>query len=735
MTAVSSPTGATGPGGTSDTDRLSRDVNTLGRLLGDVLTEQSGGAGFALVEELRARTKALRGEDGSPADFGPPGAELLALVDGLSADQDRLVARAFTAYFHLVNMAEEHHRLRVLRRREVDGGDAPRGESVLQALLGAARAGVPAEAVQALLASCTVEPVFTAHPTEARRRTVLDHLRRLSDLTQALESGALPQRAQTELYDRIREEITALWRTDEVRLSAPTVLDEVRNGLYYFEQSLWDVAPRLYRDVEQALRAAYPDAPLTVPPFLRFGSWIGGDRDGNPGVTAAVTERTLRLHKETALALYERALQDLLRHLSVAAGDVPSLPPGASRAPAHLAGAGGFGRGSAVDPALAESIARDSELMPAVAGALGERFSDEPWRRKLAFCSARVQAARRLNAVGLSGLPEVGPEAPRPDDPRIAYGRPDELLADLAVLEGALRRGNAARLAGGQLHDLIRRVQIFGFHLARLDLRQHSAVLAGAMAEVLRVAGVEADYLELDEAQRVAVLAREIANPRPLIWPGGQYSAETAEAIEVFSTTRRLQAELGAEACNVYIVSMTAGVSDILAPLLLAKEAGLFDPGRPAGPAGAAGEGPRSTLQIVPLFETIDDLHRCASLMRDLFALPVYASQLAAWGGRQQIMLGYSDSNKDGGFVTATWELYKAQRRLAETCRLADVRLSLFHGRGGAIGRGGGPTNRAILGQPPGTLGGRLRLTEQGEVAFARYSNPEIAHRHLEQTL
>jgi phosphoenolpyruvate carboxylase len=266
---------------------------------------------------------------------------------------------------------------------------------------------------------------------------------------------------------------------------------------------------------------------------------------------------------------------------------------------------------------------------------------------------------------------------------------------------------------------------------------------------VLRVAGVEPDYLGLDEARRIEVLAREIANPRPLIWADRAYSAETQETVEVFRAARRIQAELGPEACDVYIISMTAGVSDILAPLLLAKEAGLFDPGDPGPPGdprapGDPGDGgdpgggrsaPHSTLQIVPLFETIDDLHRCAGLLRDLFALPVYAKQLAAWDARQQIMLGYSDSNKDGGFVTATWELYKAQGRLAEVCRDAGVRLYLFHGRGGAIGRGGGPTNRAILGQPPGTLEGRLRLTEQGEVAFSRYANPEIAHRHLEQTI
>jgi phosphoenolpyruvate carboxylase len=303
-------------------------------------------------------------------------------------------------------------------------------------------------------------------------------------------------------------------------------------------------------------------------------------------------------------------------------------------------------------------------------------------------------------------------------------------LADVTVMREALRSLHAARIADGALRDLQRRVEVFGFHLARLDLRQHSQVHAAAMTEVLRAAGIEADYGALDERARVALLARELQSARPVVMDAARagYSAQTAEVLAVFETARRLQEEVGVEALNVYVVSMTAGASDVLEPLLFAKEAGLFR-------VGGAGGSPRSTLHVVPLFETIEDLHRCAGLMRELFALPIYAEHLRAWGGLQQIMLGYSDSNKDGGFVTANWELYKAQRTLAEACRQAGVQLLLFHGRGGAIGRGGGPTNRAILGQPPGTLQGRLRLTEQGEVAFARYSNPEIAHRHLEQTL
>jgi phosphoenolpyruvate carboxylase len=697
-------------------DPLGRDVSTLGRLLGDVLREQEGEAAFALVEDYRARTKALRAADPFPADFGGAGRELLQRTAGLSLAEARRLVRAFTSYFHLVNMAEERHRLRVLRRREAEGGGAPRAESIGEAVTGMARAGIGPDGVRTLLERCAVEPVFTAHPTEARRRTVLDKLRRMASLLEALDD---PRRAPSEahaLHDRIREEIAGLWLTEEVRRHAPTVLDEVRNGLFYFEESLWDVVPRLHREMESALAGAYPGQGLVVPTFLRFGSWMGGDRDGHPHVTATVTAATLRTQKDTVLALYARALEDLQRSLSVRADE------------AHAP--------SALQPSLAE----DARLMPDAAAVLARHFEGEPFRRKAGLMLARVQAARRLNGARLaaSAPPEdegedlwrtaAPPEPPRPDDGRVAYRHAGELQADVAVMRDGLRALRGDRIADGALHDLQRRVEAFGFHLARLDLRQHSQVHGQAAADILRSARIAEDYLSLDEPARVAVLVRALEGALPAEMAASGGDGRTAEVLAVFATARELQDELGAEAIDNYIVSMTAGVSDILEPLLFARVAGLFEPPRADAPA-------RSALNVVPLFETIDDLHRCAALMRDLLALPVYAAHLQARGGRQQVMLGYSDSNKDGGIAAASWELYKAQRALAATCREAGVDLLLFHGRGGAIGRGGGPTNRAILGQPPGTLEGRLRFTEQGEVAFARYANPDIAHRHLEQTV
>jgi len=699
-------------------DVLARQVSLLGRLLGEVIRELEGEEAFQLVEEYRHAARALRRHHPDPGDFGEPGEALLARTRGLEPEQVRLLARAFTAYFHLVNLAEERQRLRALARRESEAHPEPRRQSIAAALQDAARAGVSAERVRELLQRWWLEPVLTAHPTEARRRSVLHRLRRLGQRVARLDDDRVGPSDREALLASLREEIEALWLTDELRSRAPTVLDEVRNGLYYFEASLWEVVPRLQRELEQALEVAWPGAGLRAPQLLRFGSWVGGDRDGNPNVTADLTRQALRLHKELALDLYERELQSLRRHLGVAVhADLPAR--------------------------LAESLAQDvaGERDPEA----GREFPGEPFRIKLSHMLVRCRAAQRLNAAALrGGQPPAEDdlqgraeslwrragavvEPPRPGDAELAYRGPGELRRDLADLATALRELGARRLAEGRVADLIRRVDCFGFHLARLDLRQHSGVHTAAVAELLRRAGVSRDYAELDDEARTALLAGVLEDPRPVVADRLGYSGATAELLDVFRSAAALRDELGPDSLGVYVISMTAGVSDILAPLLLAREAGLFDPGR-------EGEAPRSDMDIVPLFETIDDLRRCPELLGRLLALPVYQRQLQARGGLQQVMLGYSDSNKDGGYTAAQWELYRAQGALADVCAEAGVELLLFHGRGGAIGRGGGPTTRAIRAHPPRALRGRLRLTEQGEVAFSRYGNPEIAHRHIEQT-
>jgi phosphoenolpyruvate carboxylase len=378
--------------------------------------------------------------------------------------------------------------------------------------------------------------------------------------------------------------------------------------------------------------------------------------------------------------------------------------------------------------------------VPGLAARVGNAFPNEPYRQLTALMLARLRAARHANATALRRLPSYESEGALTDEvwgegppvgagePDVAYRSPDELGQTLGSLARGLVHQGVPRLAAGALRDVAWRVRVFGFQLARLDLRQHSRVLAEALAELLARSGDASDYLALEERARATLLARLLSSPSPPAFAREGCTPETAEVLDLFAAVARLRGELGTDAFGVFIVSMTAGVSDVLAPLLFARHAGLFDPGGRGGDA-------RSALEVVPLFETIDDLRACAALMRDLFALPVYDRQLAAWGRRQQIMLGYSDSNKDGGFLTANWELYRAQEALAAACREADVALTLFHGRGGAIGRGGGPTGRAIQAQPPGTVNGRLRLTEQGESAFARYAQPAIAHRHLEQML
>jgi phosphoenolpyruvate carboxylase len=732
-------------------DLLARDVHILGTILGDVLREVAGNKAFELVEEFRALAKSFRRaideSDGDPARWEASGEALVRRAASLELTQSHLLVRAFTAYFHLVNLAEERHRLRVLRIRELASGDAPRSESIAQAMAEVRAAGMSVGDFQAILSDALVEPVLTAHPTEARRRTILHKLRNLSALIAPLDQPRITRRERDAQLMAIREVVAALWVSEEVRERRPSVLDEVRNGLYFFETSLWDVVPRLYRDIELAIAETWPGTVLEVPSFLRFGSWIGGDRDGNPGVTAAVTEHALRLHKDVALALYEGSLRALQRHLSVS--------PGA------LSNRGGAAEldTSGAHP-LHVSLEADAHRFPELVRSLRAAHSREPYRQKFGVMIERVGASRRVNGARLARLRDVGTDevgehawaeqhalagaealwrdgdivkAPEVGDEALAYLRGSELLDDVAAISDALMADGLPRLRDGLLADFRRRIDVFGFHLAHLDIRQHSAIHAKAVADLLYVAGVELAYEALEENDRVALLARELMNPRPLqrrAGPDGSspYAAATVEVLAVFDTLRRMQAELGPQACNTYIVSMTAGISDLLEPLLLAKEYGLFDP-------TDRGSGPTSTLQVVPLFETIDDLRASARLMSDLFEIHAYRLQLRAWNRRQQIMLGYSDSNKDGGFVASSWELYQAQRALAALGTAHGVDLTLFHGRGGALGRGGGPTNRAIMGQPPGTLRGRLRLTEQGEVAFARYAHRDIAYRHLEQTV
>ncbi len=656
-------------------DALSDRIHLLGDLLGQTLVEQEGRAVFDLEEEIRALAKAHRAGDAAA------GTRLLARVEELPLPHAHTVVKAFAAYFQLVNVAEEHERARLLRERTRDA--AKRGEPMEETLAAAARTlrerGLRPDEVRQLLAGLSIMPVFTAHPTEAKRRTVLAKLGRITEILERLDfTSPTPDEAALAV-ERLHEEIAALWQTDETRSQRPTVGQEVRNGLYHFETTLFDLAPEIRASLGKALASEYRGEHFAVPPFLRFGSWIGGDRDGNPFVTPEVTEATLQEHQSNALRLHMRSLDRLHGHLSM-------------------------DEGLGTTPEFAASLAADARLFPEEAARAAERYPLQPYRQKLAFVHRKLRAT--LEAVPRRWK-EGGPPSPG------SYAAPEGFLADLRLIQGSLRAHRGERLASGRLAAIVSQVEIFGFHLATLDIRQHSERHAAALEELL---GGSDPYRSWSEERKEGFLTAELLSPGrlPPAWP--ELSDATKETLAVFASIERGLARVGRNAIDSYVVSMTRGASDLLEVLLLAKGTGVQD-----------------ALDMVPLFETIDDLRAAPAIMERLFANPAYAAHLEARGRAQPIMIGYSDSNKDGGYVTSNWELHLAQRALARLCDARGVRLTLFHGRGGSVGRGGGPANRAILSQPPESVRGRFKLTEQGETITDRYSNRELARRHLEQ--
>jgi phosphoenolpyruvate carboxylase len=692
---------------------LADDIRLLDRLLGGVLSEQGAG-------ELSSTARRLYAE--------APDADPRSLLTRFPELQDPATAqrllRAFAILFQLLNTAEQKEIVRVNHERQARAeGNAPRPESIAEAVLRLGRAGTTtAEQMQALLDRMEICPTLTAHPTEARRRAVLDKLQAVAhglvECDQGADSlprldrplGATGRRAEGDL----RRTLTALWQTDELRASPITVGDEVRNTLYFFENAILDAVAWLHDDLRAALAEAYPGHAFALPPFIQYRSWVGGDRDGNPNVTPEVTWQTLLSHRRLALSFYRDRVEALRRDLTLGTRTVP------------------------VAEELTESIARDLALVPLPPERLA-RFDNLPYALKLLLMEARLEAT--LDQVhALADLRAVG--ATRGVQPP-AYADADEFAADLALLQRSLRRSRAGVLADeGGLAHLATQVRTFGFHLAALDMRQHSDEHERAVEELLRTSGATPPdakrYGEMDEEEKVRLLTRELANPRPLRGRDTPASEATENVARVFDVMRQAQRLLSPQASTTYIISMTHGVSDILEPLLLAKEAGLLrwriGPQDGDGDGAAAAE-PRleSDLDIVPLFETIDDLHRSGELMRKLFANRAYRQHLEARGRFQEIMLGYSDSSKDGGYLAANWALHDTQARLARVCHDAGVALRLFHGRGGTVGRGGGRASRAILAQPAGSFDGRIRFTEQGEVISFRYSLPPIAHRHLEQ--
>jgi phosphoenolpyruvate carboxylase len=658
----------------SSSERLSADLRLLSGLLGQTIIEQAGRRIFDIEEELRSLAEERRATGDAALS-----SRLTRLAQGFDVETARLVLKCFTGYFQLINTAEENHRVRVLREQARRDFPQPVAESIGEAIAGLKAQGVTADGVRDLLDRLSVELVFTAHPTEAKRRTTLATLRRISRHLRALDVRDLLPDEHEAITEQIRREIVTLWQTDETRAERPTVLNEVSNGLYYFEETLFEVVPQVYRTLERALARQYPGEVFTVPPFLRFGSWIGGDRDGNPFVTLEVTARTVRMHADLAMKMHLRAVDELIGPLSQSTRQVPVSRP------------------------LLDSLDADAQFFPNHADEIAARNRFELYRRKLSFIRKKLEATReRVHGKGLS---------------EGAYRRHEDLLADLHLIRDSLLANRGGAVAAGRLADFIRQVEVFGLHLARLDIRQQAGQHRDALDELLARLNVTPRYATLSEDAKTSVLCSLLSTSEPLIPDKLEFSAETSQTVRLFRLIRRVLREINPEAIDTYLISAAGRPSDVLAVQWLAKEAGL----------------PDTALDIAPLFETIEDLHAASGIMDTLFRLMPYREHLRARGSRQQILLGYSDSNKDGGYVTAHWELYRAQRALADVCRAHGVQLKLAHGRGGAIGRGGGPANRAILGQPRGTVEGRIKSTEQGEVISDRFTNLDIARRHLEE--
>ncbi|WP_348691101.1 phosphoenolpyruvate carboxylase [Acidovorax soli] len=651
------------------------DIRLLGRILGEVIREQEGREAYELVEHIRKLSVAFRLKRDAQA-----GKSFDKLLKSLSGEQTVSVIRAFSYFSHLANIAEDRHHV---RRREVHerAGSLAAG-SLGHALERLHEAGVRPSEIARTLQHGFISPVLTAHPTEVQRKSILDAERAIAELVEQRDSLHTEREKQAN-EALIRARVTQLWQTRMLRYSKLTVADEIENALSYYHATFLRQIPRLYAELEQAL----PGHELKS--FLRMGHWIGGDRDGNPNVTAATLRQALGRQSEVALRHYLTELHELGAELSISA------------------------RLAQITPAMQALAERSPDR--------NEHRLDEPYRRALTGMYARLAAT--LHA--LTGT-EALRHAVAPQDP---YATPEELLADLRVIAASLKSHHAEALIAPRLAPLMRAVQVFGFHLATLDLRQSSDQHELVIAELLAAARIAPDYAALDEAQRRALLLQLLADARPLRVVGHAYSEKSEGELAIFEAAREALQRFGREALRHYIISHTETVSDLLEVLLLLKEVGLMR-GTLDSPEALA------DLIVVPLFETIGDLREAPAIMREFYALPGIHALVQRSGGEQDIMLGYSDSNKDGGVFTSSWELYRAEIALvelfAELKKKGAITLRLFHGRGGTVGRGGGPSYQAILAQPPGTVNGQIRLTEQGEVIASKYANPEIGRRNLE---
>ncbi|MGQ0653894.1 MAG: phosphoenolpyruvate carboxylase [Betaproteobacteria bacterium] len=658
---------------------LREDRRLLGRLLGEVIRQQAGAETLELVERIRQTAVSFRKAQVEKA--GEEAERLGSQLNSLDVEQSLLVIRAFSFFTHLLNIAEDEQQHR--RRRAHAQAGAPRRPGTLSYALDQARA-VGADRLMAWFGRARISPVLTAHPTEVQRQSILDCEREIARLI------ALPQAAERDAA--LHAEVLRLWLTSMLRLHRLQVADEINNGINFFRLTFLNELPRLYGEFERALEEHLhlPERP-SLPAFLKVGSWIGGDRDGNPSVTGDVLRTALALQARCAFAHYLHEVHLLGRELGLSA------------------------RLSAVSPQVEALAERSGDESP--------HRRDEPYRRALTGIYARLAASSQHFAGHAASPPPLNDAPP--------YANADEFLAELGVISQALKAQGAALLADGRLRALERKVTVFGFHLAPLDLRQSSEVHEAVVAELLARAGVEPSYRSLNEEQRVALLARELSGPRPLRSPYLDYSPLAEKELGVLQAAAEGRKRFGSRAVPNYIISHCGSVSDLLEVAVLLREAGLLKPGLVSS-CLVSSEAPALKLDIIPLFESIEDLEACGAVIGAALELPLYRAWVASRGDEQEVMLGYSDSNKDGGYLTSNWSLYKASETLRDACAAKGVRLRLFHGRGGTIGRGGGPSYEAVLAQPPGSVDGALRLTEQGEVIASKYADPEAGRRNLE---
>jgi len=653
---------------------LNRDIELLDEMLEEILFTHGGQKLVDRIKKIRILATSWRADE----DVDVSESDIMAEIAALDSDERQDVIRAFTAFLHLVNVAEQNNRIRRHLSYESEDKKTSQPFSIENAIVNLKEAGYNAEDIKDALPHLSIRLITTAHPTESTKRAILDIKKRLSLRLKELDDPTLTEKEVKFIRENILNEVAILWQSNELSNKKPGVLDEVRSGLYYYDQTLFDVLPDIHREMEISLRKHFPEVEWKVPNFLRFGSWIGGDRDGNPFVTHDITWQTLALQRELIIKKYLKAFDYLINRYSYCTTRI------------------------VVSDDLIELV--NSKESKYLTNCQKWPVETEMYRRALVYMRFR------LTQVGESD---------------IGYKNPDELLNELRVIRESLKHHLPSHDELRRINRIIRQIKLFGFHLASLEVRNHSGEHEAAMCEILEKVNIANDYAALSEEEKQKALNQVLTDPRPLLLRGESYSEKTREIISTFKTIKRAHDEFGAVAIPTYIISMTQSASDLLEVLVLAKEVGLYY----VHPDGTIS----TTLKIAPLFETIEDLKTAKSIMRTMFEMPIYRHHLNLLDDYQEIMVGYSDGSKDGGTLTANWKIYRAQIEINQLAKQYGMHVEFFHGRGGSLGRGGGALNRSIVSQPPQSALNGVKITEQGEVLSTRYLLPEIGFRNLEQ--